>query len=123
MASLLRVVAVIASLLLVVGFTGFVVDKANASSRGQVDKLADVDPTVTAERERERGHGKVRETIDDANDFLLKPFASLFDFTDPWPKRMVPTVLALLLYGGGLLLLANYLPKAETGASDWRTVR
>ena len=123
MASLLRLVAVIASLLLIVGFLGFVSDQAGASSRGQVDKLADVDPTVTAEREREHKHGKVREALDDANDFLLKPFGSLFEFSDPWPQRMVPTVLALLLYGGGLMLFANYLPKPERGSTDWRTVR
>jgi hypothetical protein len=33
----------------------------------------------------------------------------------------VPAVLALLAYGLGLMLLANYLPKPRTRASgDWR---
>ena len=123
MDSILRIVAAVASLIVIIGFMGFVSDKAGESSRAQVDKLANVQVTQREERAREQKHGPVREALDDANDVLLKPFSQLFDFEDPWPQRMLPTLLALLLYGGGLALLANFLPKAERTAGDWRTAR
>jgi hypothetical protein len=33
----------------------------------------------------------------------------------------VPAILALLIYGFGLGLLANMLPKQRSHAGDWRT--
>ena len=120
-ASLLRLVAAIASFLLIVGFIAFASDKAGESSRAQVDRLANVDPTARQEKARERKQGPVREFLDDSNEVLLKPFSGLFDFKDAWARRGVPTLLGLLLYGGLLTLLANYLPKKERGSGDWRT--
>jgi len=123
MASVLRLAAFLASLVLVLGFLGFVSDEAGEGSRKQVAKLANVKVSPREEQARERTQGPVREALDDANDVLLKPFASLFSFDDPWPQRMLPTILALLVFGGGLTLLANFIPKPERTAGDWRTAR
>ena len=127
MATLVRIVAVSASLLISVGFLMFAMDESDKGSREQISKIDDAlnapDPTRQQELLRQREHGSVREAIDDANDFLLKPFAPLVDDSDStWARRGVPTILALLLYGLGGLLLANFLPKPETKQRDWRGV-
>jgi hypothetical protein len=78
-------------------------------------------PAADVERAREKKHGKVREMIDDANDVLLSPFAGVVQSKDAWVKRLIPTVLALLVYGLGLTLLANFLPRRSRTGGDWRT--
>ena len=35
--------------------------------------------------------------------------------------RGVPTLMGLLVYGLGLGLLANFLPKSRDPSGDWRT--
>jgi hypothetical protein len=124
MASLLRLVAALASTLLVLGFATFTADEAGRGSKAQVDKLdsalSEPAPTVVQEQEREREHGPVREAIDDSNDFLLGPFTGVVSSRDIWAQRLVPTVLALLAWGLGLALIANFLPRPRGRASDWR---
>ena len=63
----------------------------------------------------------MREAIDDANDVLLRPFAGLVDSDSAWVNHGMPAVLALLIYGFGLGMLANMLPKQRQHAGDWRT--
>ena len=59
----------------------------------------------------------------DANDVLLGPFVSLVDGSDSrWVTHGVPAILALLLYGFCLGMLANMLPKTREHGADWRTV-
>ena len=77
-------------------------------------------PTPGEEAARERRNGGARELIDDANDVLLAPFANLIDSDNGWVHHGVPAVLALLLYGVGLGLLANMLPRSAHH-DDWRT--
>ena len=125
MGRLIRIVAVLACLVIVVGFMGFASDQASKGSKAQVEKIGEAmdapAPPATAERAREREHGQVREKIDDANDVLLSPFTGVVASTDPWVNRLVPTVLALLAYGLGLTLLANFLPSRTRTGGDWRT--
>ena len=52
---------------------------------------------------------------------MLSPFDDLVDSDDAWVTRLVPTFLALLAYGLGLTLLANFLPRASGPSGDWRT--
>jgi hypothetical protein len=123
----LRIIAVTASVIVALGFLMFALDESEKGKRGQISKLADAaaapDPSQQQELLRQRKHGDVREAIDDANDALLKPFAPIVeDSQSSWTRRLVPTVLALLIYGLGGLLLANFLPKPHTEQRDWRGV-
>ena len=83
-------------MLIALGFLLFAGDETDKGSRGQVSKIDDAinapDPTQQQELLRQRQHGEVREAIDDANDFLLKPFAPLVeDSGSTWARRGVPT--------------------------------
>jgi arginine exporter protein ArgO len=68
-------------------------------------------------------NGTFREAVEDANDVLLGPFATLVDGSDNrWVTHGVPTILALILYGFCLGMLARMLPKSREHGADWRTV-
>ena len=131
MASLLRLIAIALSAVVALGFVMFAVDEMNRGSKTQqqaVDQgtgaqqtVAPPAPTPQEEIAREREHSKPREAIDDANDVLLSPFSGLVGSKSNWVIHGVPALLALLVYGLGLGLLANFLPKATTHAGDWRT--
>jgi len=107
----------------------FALDETDKGSKAQQAKLehelgttADpIAPTAEQEAARERSHGKVHETIADVNDVLLRPFVDLVNSDSAWVNHGVPAILALLIYGFGLGLLANMLPKQRSHAGDWRT--
>jgi hypothetical protein len=124
MGRLIRLVAVVACLIVVFGFITFASSEANKGSQQQVERIGQAmdepAPAANVERVREKKHGKVREAIDDANDVLLSPFTGFVDSKDAWINRLVPTILALLAYGLGLTLVANFLPKRTRTGGDWR---
>ena len=122
-ARLITWVSMIAALIVIASFALFAIDQARAGSKQQVAKLGSkleptnagtninqADPSPKAERAREKAHGKVREAIDDANDVLVSPFSGVVDSKSIWVERGVPSLLALLLFGVGLRLIAAYLP-------------
>jgi len=132
MGSLVRVIAILCSALVLLGFAYFATDEMDRGSRTQQNKLdrelegdltdpAPIAPTSIQEAARERENGKFREAVDDSNDILLGPFTNVVDSNDRWVSHGVPAVLALLLYGLGLGMLANMLPKQREHAADWRT--
>ena len=135
MGTLIRWIAIASSVLVVLGFAAFAVDEIDKGSKDQQRAVAedlgtlaaanaaigDPDPSPPEERARERAHGQVREAIDDANDVLLAPFASLIDSNNTWVNHGVPSLLALLAYGLGLGLLANMWPEQRAHGGDWRT--
>jgi hypothetical protein len=133
MGSLIRLLAIATSGIVLLGFVLFAVDEIRHGSKTQQQaldrELGDstvtdpVAPTPQEERVREAEHGTIREAVDDANDVLLRPFADLLDSNNAWVEHGVPTLLALLVYGLGLGLLANMLPKARSSGGDWRTAR
>ena len=112
---LLRAAAIVATGIVVVSFALFAVDEARTASNRTVQQIegrqaaATPAPSPTAERARERAHGRVREAIDDADDVLVAPFASLAP-TDQgtWARRGVPAVAAVLVFGFGLAFLARF---------------
>ena len=125
MGSLLRFVAIAVSGIVVLGFVLFAIDEANKGSQTQQQKLerelGTPAPSARGEAVRERQQGAFQEAVDDANDVLLAPFASLIDSDNAWVNHGVPALLGLLVYGFGLGLLANMLPQQRSHASDWRT--
>jgi hypothetical protein len=113
----------IAALVLLASFGMFAVDQANSGSKHQVAKLGSeietgaaqanvnqADPSPKTERAREKAHGQVREAIDDADDVLISPFTGVVDSISFWTLRGVPTLIAFLLFGVVLRILAAYLP-------------
>jgi hypothetical protein len=126
MGSLIRFVAIGVSVVVVLGFAMFAIDETDKGSKAQQAKLerelgTTVAPDERLEAARERKHGPVREAVDDANDVLLRPFADLVDSDNSWVNHGIPALLALLIYGLGLGLLANMLPKQRQHGGDWRT--
>jgi hypothetical protein len=129
MGAAIRFVAIAISAVVVLGFAMFAIDETDKGSKAQQDKLerelgtttTPVAPNARQEAAREADHGAVREAIDDANDVLLKPFAELIDSDSAWVNHGIPALLALLIYGFGLGMLANMLPKQRHHAGDWRT--
>ena len=129
MGSFIRLVAVVVSGFVLVGFAFFAVDELDRGSKTQQQALGSgsssevipIAPTPADEAAREAAHGDVREVVDDVNDVLLGPFSDIVDPNDDvWFARGVPTLLALLLYGVGLGFLANMLPKQRAHGADWR---
>src|SRR5919106_4319209 len=120
MGSIIRIVAIVLSGFILFGFAFFAADELDRGSKHQQqaldNELAGVNadpnpiaPTPDDEAAREAAHSSFREVIDDVNDLLLGPFVDLVDSNDAWVERGVPTILALLLYGLGLGILANML--------------
>jgi hypothetical protein len=134
MGSLIRLVAIVCSGLVLLGFAYFATDELSRGSQNQQNALAGelgtgpkdpapVGPSPTEEAKRERLNGKFREAVSDANDVLIGPFGNLVDGADnTWVTHGVPALLGLLLYGFCLGMLANMLPKSREHGADWRTV-
>ena len=132
MGSLVRLVAILSSGLVLLGFAYFATDELSRGSQNQQNALgaeldggpdpAPVAPSPDEEAARERVNGTFREAVEDANDVLLGPFATLVDGSDNrWVTHGVPTILALILYGFCLGMLARMLPKSREHGADWRT--
>ena len=131
MGAILRLLAILATLMIAASFLFFAVDEMDRGSKAQrhalgqgtgvpEPHLAQVAPTPEEEAVREEKHTGVREVIDDGNDLLLQPFSTIVNSDSNWVTRGVPTLLGLLVYGLGLGMLANLLPK-QSHAGDWRT--
>ena len=132
MGSIVRLVAILTSGIVLLGFAFFAVDELERGSQTQQNLIdretkgaqydpAPIAPTPGQEAAREQVNGTIHELVDDANDVLLGPFTGLVDSNERWVTHGVPTLLALLLYGFGLGMLANMLPKERETHGDWRT--
>lgn len=113
--SVLRTFAVLASLFVIAAFGLFAIDEAQSATDQTTEKIAGqkasriADPSPEEERAREAAHSAQREVIDDVNDVLLSPFAVLAeDASSQWVRRGVPAILALLVYGFGVGMLARF---------------
>ena len=132
MGSAIRLLALLASGIVLLGFALFALDEMKRGSQNQQNALASElkadadDPALIApgpreEMLRERRNSAFRESIDDAGDVLLLPFRNVIDSDNVWVEHGVPTLLGLLLYGLVFGLVANLLPKQREGRRDWRT--
>jgi len=132
MGSLVRLIAIVCSGLVLLGFAFFATDEMSRGSQNQQNALgaeldggpdpAPVAPSPDEEAARERINGTVREAVEDANDVLIGPFAGLVEGSSArWVTHGIPALLGLLLYGFCLGMLANMLPKTREHGADWRT--
>src|SRR3954465_14261 len=130
MGSLIRFIAIAISAVVLLGLALFAVNEMDKGSQAQQDKVEQelghdpndlINPSERDEAFREAHQGKFHEAVDDVNDVLLAPFVDLIDSDSAWVNHAVPTVLALLIYGFGLGLLANMMPKQRAHGGDWRT--
>jgi hypothetical protein len=103
----LRAISLVSCAIVALSFVLFAAEQASDASQGQVSAV--VDPGGATERQRESHHTKARETIDDVNDVILRPFAAPLSSDNVWVKRGVPTLLGLLVYGLLLLYLARMI--------------
>jgi hypothetical protein len=110
----LRLAAVVCSLLVVAGWAWFAIDETSAASEQTQAEIAGQEAASTAspdpdqEHTREQVNSRGHEVIDDANDILLRPFSALTENSaSKWVRRTIPAVLALIVYGFGLGLLAR----------------
>jgi hypothetical protein len=108
--TLFRWTALLAATSVALGFAFFALDEFGQESTQQIARVDESLPATAAEEElaREQKNGPVRELIEDANDVLLRPFDGVVSSDDSWVSRGVPTVLALLVYGFGGIVLLNY---------------
>ncbi|MDQ3631250.1 MAG: hypothetical protein M3417_08315 [Actinomycetota bacterium] len=112
---LLRGFAILATLLVVVGWGLFAVGEArDASDRTRTEieggrAARSADPSPEQERAREAANSDARELVDDANDVLLSPFAPVSEeASSRWVRRSVPAAIAVLVYGLGFGFLARF---------------
>jgi hypothetical protein len=114
LARLIRIVAIVACVFVGLGFGAFAFDQARGASNASVtglggDPATFTDPSPDQERLREKIHSKPREFIDDVNDILLAPFAGIVHSSpSKWTRRLVPALIALLVYGFGLGYLSRF---------------
>lgn len=111
LATLLRWFSMLACAFVIVGFVIFAFDEAGKGSQEQIAKLEESTPTPEAgdEQSRQRQHSGFREVVDDGNDILLDPFTGWIESDDIWVQRTIPALLALVVYGLLLQMLANGL--------------
>ena len=121
--SALRLVAVATTVIALVSFALFALDESREGSEQSIARLEggqgpkgeagrninQANPPRRVERARERRHGDVREAIDDANDIVVSPFTGIVTSGEIWLQRGVPALLALLVYGVALRMLAAYV--------------
>ena len=112
---ILRTAAVVVSAIALVSFGLFALDETRDAAKQSAAEVAGLnasssaDPSTSEERARERAHGSVREAIDDVDDVLVAPFASISDhFDSAWARRGVAALLAVVVYGFGLAYLARF---------------
>ncbi|HKP22189.1 MAG TPA: hypothetical protein VJT68_11760 [Thermoleophilaceae bacterium] len=131
MGPVIRLIAIVCSGLVLLGFAFFATDEMSRGSQNQQNALgaelnggpdpAPVAPTPEEEKAREAIHGTFREGVEDVNDVLLGPFTELVaGSNDRWVTHGIPAILGVLLYGFCLGMLANMLPKGREHGADWR---
>lgn len=105
----IRTVAIIASLIVVAGFTLFAVDEMRGASERQQSVLEGPGSVPGEPAPTPGPRSGVRKAIEGAYGALLSPFKGLAETQSSWVNHVVPTLLALLVYGLGLGFLARYI--------------
>ena len=104
--------------LVIASFALFVRDQLQQGSNHQVQMLNNTEPTGPAQAPTVPGQPK--RFIDGAAHDLTSPFGSIVSSDSPWVNNMVPDLLALLVYGGGLGFVARYASgRSHSSSTGW----
>jgi hypothetical protein len=117
--SILRYASIAITAILVLSFVMFISDQSASGTAGEVATLNSENgpttapaPVTPAPKSAPKQHGEPRKTIDDLAGKLTKPFDGVAGSShSKWVRKGLPTLIALLLFGFGLSVLAGYLPK------------
>ena len=117
--SLLRYASIAISAIVLISFAMFVTDQSESGTSKEVATLNSEGPTsiqtppaATTPAPTAKHHGQPRKAIEDADKAVLSPFNGLVSHsTSKWARKGIPSLLALLVFGFGLNLLAGYVPK------------
>ena len=112
----LRYLAILTSAVVVLSFGLFAIDEtreASATTRVEIadsgNPTQDADAQAAADAVAHRKHSEIRRAIDDVNEQITSPFAGLVsEDQNRWVRRIIPSMLALLVFGVGLGFLARY---------------
>jgi hypothetical protein len=103
----LVLIALACSLLILTSFGLFARDQVDGASKHQQNELATRVPGPALSQGRQV-KGQPRRFIDGAASTLTSPFSSIVQTDSQWVLHGLPTLFALLVYGGGLGYLARY---------------
>jgi hypothetical protein len=118
MTRMLRLASLAICLVAVAWFVGFAVEQSKGASAHQQAELNESAPlsqrtftTPAAAAAAAKGKpGQLRSTIDEVFSAVSSPFSGLTSsLSGAWPQHIANTLLALLLYGVGLGLIARFL--------------
>ena len=103
------------SLLVIVSFTLFALDQVGGASSHQAAQIAPSAPIVTPPPTTQ--HGQPRRFIDGAAHVLTGPFDGIVPSDDGWVNHGIPSLFAILVFGGGLGFLARFASGRSGGGA------
>jgi len=104
--------------LVIASFAIFVRDQLQQGSTHQVQELNNTAPTTPLGPPKQPAQPK--RFIDGAAHDLTSPFDSVVSSDSPWVNHMVPDILALLVYGGGIGFAARYASgRSHSATASW----
>jgi hypothetical protein len=118
-AAVLRWAAILSSSFIALSFLFFAADQTSNASKNSVAGITGAsnvqdesitklpNPPRSVEKVREQDNDGFHEFVDDVDDVLLAPFTSITNSDNIWIRRIVPGLIALLLYGIGGMYLAR----------------
>ncbi len=109
----LRTVSIVCCLLVVVSFGLFARDQVAGASARQQGMLASGAPVAASTPPATHRTGQPRRFIDGAAGELTAPFRTIAQADNVWVSHGVPALLALLVYGVGLGMLARFAEGRE----------
>jgi hypothetical protein len=104
----LVLIALVCSGLIVASFALFVRDQVSGASKHQQNALATRAPNPPPLTQVGHQKAQPRRFIDGAASTLTSPFTSIVQSDSQWVLHGLPTLFALLVYGGGIGYLARY---------------
>ena len=113
--STLRYASIAITAILVLSFVMFISDQSASGTASEVATLNSENgpttaPATPAPKPVPKQHGEPRKTIDDIAGKLTQPFEGFVSNAhSKWVRKGVPTLIALVLFGFGLSLLAGYV--------------